>query len=968
MARMEDLPTELLEYVTGYLRRASDLAAFARTSRRIFDVVDPMLYKVARDKLSGRELWHPLRWAADNGRTGTVEKALIAGIDANMRFQANIDETTRDMQSFQIRVEAVDGNSIWDPPKWDPSEEWRPRDDDSDDDEPLGASRGFDFGTGLNMFDDEDLDEDSDVTEPTPGPYPQASAANMGHLFGGHDEDSSEGSEISNEDDEDASSSDMSEDVIGEFRAIHLAARGGHDDVVRILLDNGADIDVVSDQLCTCAPWLARVQTHAGIPGSWHSPFGWSPLHLAICHFHTSTAKYLLSRGASVQLGQSNEESHLTVTALHAAAATGQAELCRHLLDEGHVSDVDLLDSCGLTPFYHAYYNGHWKTTVSFLLERHANIDHLVGNDERNPEWFVTILYEACHFGRYEDAMRLVHLGANVNKGEYKDDVQTEWPLHAVLRPPREFEEPVRNPPLKLSTEADNSAQKRVELIETLLRQGANTEAESNTDGNTALHLAARLDNGPALRALLAAGANLESRNDSLEQALRRGEENLVRTLLDHGSMIDATDYDGETALHLVSRQKASIIDRRIIDRYKQEMVVRLLLDRGANESARNKPGMTPFHIAVTEGYLETSNILLRHRSAAQPFPQKDLARMLHEVTEYVPADLGALNLILDLDVDGFLYRTSTYLMAMIEERKYEFAAAYLERDKSAPPLTPKEKSTILHLSIEHGFLGLAKRMLGMKVSVNSFNEHGYTPLYAIASRLSNGDGRYSLAEALLDAGADIHMHCTVGESPPTTPLEMAVIRGNHALVELMLRRQPLRNDPQMALPPLAPRGVYLHAAARTVPSKRMFSLLIRSGVSVTELDANGDYPLTAFLKQLVDAPLRPRRLEGAEARAATDRVLSTIWYLWSKDVDINRRNKAGKSILSYLSALKLYSGRDTARASIARQLRRCITIVPARRQDRAQDDQTLEFRHGPLGLWTFDAPLDEGVARPSRH
>ncbi|ROW14072.1 hypothetical protein VPNG_04086 [Cytospora leucostoma] len=396
-------------------------------------------------------------------------------------------------------------------------------------------------------------------------------------------------------------------------------------------------------------------------------------------------------------------------------------------------------------------------------------------------------------------------------------------------------------------------------------------------------------------------------------------------------------------------------------------MVVRLLLDRGANESARNKPGITPFQTAVTEGYLETSNILLRHRSAAQPFPHKDLAGMLLEVINNQPADLRALNLILDLDVDGFLYRTSTYLMAMVDERKCQFAAAYLERGKSAPPLTPKEKTTILHLSLEHDILGLAKRMLGMKASVNSLNKHGYTPLYSIASRRYNGDGRYSLAEALLDAGANMHMPCTVGESPPVTPLEMAVIRGNHDLVELMLRRDPLRNDSQMALSPLAPRGVYLHAAARTVPSKRMFSLLIRSGASVTEVDSNGDYPLTVFLKQLVDAPSRSRHLEGAWARAAADRVLSTIWYLWSRDVDVNRRNKAGKSVLSYLAALKLYSGRDAARAGIARQLQRCVTAVPARGRDRAQDDKTLEFRHGPLGFWSFDAPFDEVVAGPSR-
>lgn len=453
---------------------------------------------------------------------------------------------------------------------------------------------------------------------------------------------------------------------------------------------------------------------------------------------------------------------------------------------------------------------------------------------------------------------------------------------------------------------------------------------------------------------------------DSLEQVLGQGEENLVRVLLDHGSMIDAADHDGDTALHLVAKQRAHEYDCRMIDQCQQEMNVRLLLDRGANDSARNKSGMTAFETAFTEYFLETSNILLRHRGAAQPFRQDDLDRMLLDTINNQPADLRALNLVLDLDVDGFFYRTSTYLMAMVDGRKCEFAAAYLERGKSVPSLTPKEKTFILDVSIEQGVLGLAKRMLSMKVSVNSPNEHGHTPLYAIACRRGNGDARDSLVEALLDAGADIHF--TASGKSETTPLEKAIMNGDHALVELMLRRQPLRTNSQMGLPPLAPRGVYLHAAARTAPSKKMCSILIRSGADVTELDANGDYPLTVFLKQLADKPSWSKCLKGAEARAATGRVLSMIWYLWSRGVDINRRNKAGKSILSHLAALKLYSGRDATRASIARQLQSCIAIVPARGRDSAQDDKALEFRHGPLGLWTFDAHADEGVAGPSRH
>lgn len=155
-----------------------------------------------------------------------------------------------------------------------------------------------------------------------------------------------------------------------------------------------------------------------------------------------------------------------------------------------------------------------------------------------------------------------------------------------------------------------------------------------------------------------------------------------------------------------------------------------------------------------------------------------------------------------------------------------------------------------------------------------------------------------------------------------------------------MLQHQPLRNNPK------APKGVYLHAAARTVPSKRMFSALIRSGASVTELDSNGDTPLSVFLKSVADQPHWM-----AHTRGAANQVCATVWYLWNKKVDINLRNKSGKAITSYLTALRIYNGDNLARKRIAEELQLCVEVVPAEGADEAEGLKTLRFRHGLMGL-----------------
>lgn len=513
MAKMEDLASELINYVTDHLRQAGDLAAFARTSRRLYNVVDPVLYKFAKTKVDRRESWHPLRWAAENGQTGTLKKALVAGIDANLLFNATINKMTRDMQSFQIRVEAVDGKAIWDPPEWNPTEEWRPTDDDTDHNSLARTmfekqrtenptSRDYYHAMGLGIGDDGDSDS-SDFTNEMDLFQTQIVGSGSWAIYEDSDEDDQDNSSVD---------SDQHDAVVRRFRALHLAARGGHDDAVQVLLEYGADIDLCSGELCNCESGYAR--SHAGGAGVLRprtAVAGFSSLHLAICHFQASTAKLLLSQGASIQLSEPGRD--YAATALHAAAATGQVDLCKHLLDHGYVSDVDVLDSSGLTPFYYAYFNGHWNTTVAFLLERGANIDFLV-SDVQFECLSSTILFEACAFGRYEDAMRLVHLGADVSKGQYnvEHDVQLLWPLHAACKLPETFEEPPRHPPLKLSAGAAKQAHKRVELIETMLRQGADTEVKSESVRASPLRNCVINGLGSALRSLLAAGADVESR------------------------------------------------------------------------------------------------------------------------------------------------------------------------------------------------------------------------------------------------------------------------------------------------------------------------------------------------------------------------------------------------------------------------------------------------------------------------
>jgi ankyrin repeat protein len=116
-----------------------------------------------------------------------------------------------------------------------------------------------------------------------------------------------------------------------------------------------------------------------------------------------------------------------------------------------------------------------------------------------------------------------------------------------------------------------------------LLKAGANVDVRPLGGGETALHLAARRNHLAVVRALLAAGADIE-----------------------------ASDKYGATPL--------------IAACYDAAGTVRLLLDRGANPNATTSNGQTPLSMACARGNQVIVRELLRHGAAIRG-PAGDAAR-----------------------------------------------------------------------------------------------------------------------------------------------------------------------------------------------------------------------------------------------------------------------------------------------------------------------------------------------------
>ena len=158
------------------------------------------------------------------------------------------------------------------------------------------------------------------------------------------------------------------------------AAQSGHIDVVKLLLDEGADPSKPDDEN------------------------GQTPLHWAAVDGHIEMVKILLDRGA-----EPNKIDGSGDAPLHGAAYKGHNEVVKLLLDGG--ADPNEVGDYERTPLYWAI-EGHYEDTVKTLMDRGAEPDKTADSDiDRDTE-----LHAAVNWGNRDVVQRLLDAGAQPNK------------------------------------------------------------------------------------------------------------------------------------------------------------------------------------------------------------------------------------------------------------------------------------------------------------------------------------------------------------------------------------------------------------------------------------------------------------------------------------------------------------------------------------------------------------------------
>lgn len=283
--------------------------------------------------------------------------------------------------------------------------------------------------------------------------------------------------------------------------ALMWAAKRGHDAVVRLLLEKGADTEI-KNQYQEAALIIAVKHRHEAIVQlllekganvDTKTPFWATPLMEAAGNGHEAIIQLLLKKGAYKEIQNSFGE-----TALIKAVRFEQKAATQLLLKEG--ADIETRDFSRRTALMNAAYNGY-EPVIQLLLDKGADTEAQNVDGE-------TALMQAAKSGANTEAVirLLLKVGADPNAPTISGDTA----LAVAVR------------------------SRHHDLALLLLNSGADVH-DKDKDGWTALIWAARDGNEDTIQLLLDAGADTEAENKDGETArdiaARLGHEDAVRLL-----------------------------------------------------------------------------------------------------------------------------------------------------------------------------------------------------------------------------------------------------------------------------------------------------------------------------------------------------------------------------------------------------------------------------------------------------
>jgi len=614
---------------------------------------------------------------------------------------------------------------------------------------------------------------------------------------------------------------------------LHFAAREGHEGLISFLIERKANVNIKNSS-------------------------GATPLHEAARSGKISVIKHIIKNGAEVNVQDASGNSVLHI----AAPAENHQAVIKLFLDSA--VNPNLRDDHGDTPLHVLVSLNRGPETVRTLLDGNAH-NNVVDISARNIAG-QTPLYLAVYESRLTLIPLLLSRGSDIfaadNSGVTPFDyaVKMRGPvLDALITPETaQQKDSAGNTILHLAVKNRGDTQ----IIGKILDQNANINAR-NRDGDTVLHIAARMNQKEAGEYILSKKANIFYANSAGESPLYIAlihPSGVLQWMFTHET-ITARDGLGNTMLHYVAL-------------WRMDKHIPFIIQQGVSTEAANATGETPLFWAVKYDGASTVKALLT--ANAYLHVRDSLGKsVLHAAVRWNAKNAVTTLLNAGIDANVHSLDMTTPLHEAVRLGITDIAVILINHGADLEVRDAGGNTPFME-AVKAGQIATVNLLAKMGANAMTRNANGDTPLHAAIVREDD-----AAIKALLGMGVSIHARNTRNR----TPFQIA-LNDYPEMVSVLLTKDRVNGSDDFGNSPL-------HIAIQEKVPAPTLRIIIEKGTRLSTVDSNGRIPLR------LAADMNDWELARILADAGSDPFLPAVDNKTSGEVAIVRGTDAVRAVFS---------------------------------------------------------------------
>ncbi|MDR2133475.1 MAG: ankyrin repeat domain-containing protein, partial [Treponema sp.] len=564
---------------------------------------------------------------------------------------------------------------------------------------------------------------------------------------------------------------------------------------------------------------------------------GLAPLHYAAREGHGGLVAFLVREKADVNIKNTSGS-----TPLHEAARSGKLGIMETLLEHG--ADIDARDAKGNTALHIGIPPANHRDAVTLLLSKGANPNlrdehgdsplHIAITLNRNLDVIQTLLGGGADVSiRNIDGKTPLYLAVQENRAEY---------IPLLLS----YNSDIFAADNSGITPADRAMQDRSAALACLITP--ETVHQSDSAGNTLLHGAVKNRTGPEIAGLiLDQKALVNARNKegdtALHLAVRLDQKENGELLISRGADIFAPNSNGESPLYLafataggvrrwmVNPQTAEARDGlgnsilHYAAQWKLDSQIPFIVQSGVPADAANATGETPLFLAVKYNSPSTVKVLLGVKANLEA--RDGLGNSaLHAAVRWNARDTVPVLIDYGTDINAHSLSGKTPLHDAVRLGMIDIENQLVSRGANLE-VRDADGNTPLMESVMAGYPPSLERLVERGADPMTRNIHGDTPLH-IAVAMERSD----LVNQLLRAGVSVHARNTRNRTPFQIALGLSP-----RMVSTLLTKDRINGPDDFG-------NSALHIALQERASLGMVKIILDQGGRLQAVDSNGRSPL----------------------------------------------------------------------------------------------------------------------------